>query len=155
MPGECTGQKTNLTFDTTVGGSLAEEVRMKNQFFFFFNNHNLNFLQILMPYSIKQLPMVNEKATASKTIIEQVVAEDRSLEHPDRVSVEDKKIKESFPNKFEEINVEESAIKVDSINQDSSENDRTVIAEVRFIILPSLQPRQDLFFFTEKKLKIK
>ncbi|XP_044503693.1 titin isoform X4 [Mangifera indica] len=100
MPGECTGQKTNLTFDTTVGGSLAEE-----------------------------LPMVNEKATASKTIIEQVVAEDRSLEHPDRVSVEDKKIKESFPNKFEEINVEESAIKVDSINQDSSENDRTVIAE--------------------------
>lgn len=99
--------------------------------------------------------MVNEKATASKTIIEQVVAEDRSLEHPDRVSVEDKKIKESFPNKFEEINVEESAIKVDSINQDSSENDRTVIAEVRFIILPSLQPRQDLFFFTEKKLKIK
>ncbi|XP_031286427.1 myb-like protein X [Pistacia vera] len=94
-PGECTGEKINIISDTTVTGSQAEE-----------------------------LPMETGKATASETIIEQV-DEDRSLEDPDRVSAGNKITKESFPNESTGKNVEESAIKLDSINQESFENGMT------------------------------
>ncbi|KAJ0112828.1 hypothetical protein Patl1_02821 [Pistacia atlantica] len=94
-PGECTGEKINIILDTTVTGSQAEE-----------------------------LPMETGKATASETIIEQV-DEDRSLEDPDRVSAGNKITKESFPNESTGKNVEESAIKLDSINQESFESGMT------------------------------
>ncbi|KAL5797030.1 hypothetical protein ACOSQ2_001850 [Xanthoceras sorbifolium] len=58
----------------------------------------------------------------SKNIEEQVATEDRSVQDPEQVSVENIIIKESFPNEFEAKDAKDAAIKLDHINQGEETN---------------------------------
>lgn len=127
---EYRADETDDAFKTTVNEIQHEEVREEHRtgfIFLFF------FFLLIFPFNsslpvkaesliLKQPFEETEKATASTSIRERVAAEDTSFEDSDQVSVENKTIKESFPQEFNGKDVEDSANKLEAENQGEESN---------------------------------